>query len=183
MLNSLKKSFALVSAVAVLSGCAASVATDYDAAANFAEYKTYKFEDRGDAPLSLDGSRIQQAVSNELAVKGITTADQDNDLVVRFDILEASELRSDGPTFSFGVGSGGRNSRFGYGIGASTPTRVTEIKYGKIVVDLVDSQTNEVVWRSISQRQLRETMKPSTRQEFIVEQVNEMFKEYPVVIQ
>lgn len=182
MLNSLKKSLVLASVIAVVSGCASSVATDYDSSANFAGYKTYQFEDRGDAPLSLDGSRIQQAVDSELEMKGLSQSEQDSDLVVRFDILEASELRADGPTFSFGVGSGSRRSGVGYGIGASTPTRVTEIKYGKIAVDLVDSETNEVVWRSISQRQLRETMKPSDRQEFIVKQVSEMFKEYPVVI-
>ncbi|CAM4330921.1 DUF4136 domain-containing protein [Vibrio agarivorans] len=183
MLNSLKRSITLLSALVVISGCASSVATDYDASANFSAYKTFQFEDRGDAPLSLDGSRIQQAVNTELEMKGLSASEQNNDLVVRFDILEASELRADGPTFSFGIGSGSRHSRMGYGIGASTPTRVTEIKYGKIAVDLVDSETNEVVWRSISQRQLRETMKPADRQEFIVEQVHEMFKEYPVVTQ
>ncbi|MGL6257740.1 DUF4136 domain-containing protein [Vibrio sp. WXL103] len=179
MLKSLKKMSIATLVTLVVAGCASSVATDYNASANFASYQTYQFEDAGGEPLGLDGRRIQQAVDRELSLKGLERTDDSNDLMVRFDILEASELRADGPTFSVGVGSGSRRSGFGYGFGASTPTRVTEIKYGKIAVDLVDSESNEVVWRSVSQRQLRETMKPADREKFIAEQVQKMFEQYP----
>ena len=70
------------------------------------------------------------------------------------------------------------NSR--YGAGVSTPTRVKEKKYGKLSVNLIDTQTNDVVWRSVSQRQLTETMDSEERNEFVQDQVQQMFEEYPI---
>ncbi len=61
----------------------------------------------------------------------------------------------------------------------SSPSRYREYKYGKLVVELIDNDNNKIVWRSISQRKLTETMTPKSREEFIDEQVFEMFKNYP----
>ncbi len=54
-----------------------------------------------------------------------------------------------------------------------------EKKFGKLSVELIDAKSNDVVWRSVSQRQLTETMEPADRDVFVQEQVHKMFEEYP----
>jgi hypothetical protein len=168
----------LLASVLLATGCASDVATDYNSGVNFSAFNTYQYQENEAAPLSLDGARIKQAVDNELGIRGFTMKEQGADLVVRYDILEGTELRADGPSFGFGFGTGSYNS--GYGVGVRTPTRVKEKKFGKLAVELVDSTTNDVVWRSVSQRQLTETMKPADRDVFVQEQVHKMFEEYPI---
>lgn len=161
----------------LLTGCASDVATDYNSSVNFAAFNTYQYQENAGVPVSLDSARIKQAVDSELNVRGFSMVEQDADLVVRYAILEGTELRADGPSFGFGIGTGGYNS--GYGVGVRTPTRVKEKKFGKLAVELVDPKTNDVVWRSVSQRQLTETMEPADRDIFVQEQVHKMFEEYP----
>ncbi|MGB7995492.1 MAG: DUF4136 domain-containing protein, partial [Photobacterium halotolerans] len=57
--------------------------------------------------------------------------------------------------------------------------RFREYTYGKLIVELIDNKTNKVIWRSISRRQLTESMTPTARDNFIQEQVSEMFTQYP----
>ncbi|MCY9853599.1 DUF4136 domain-containing protein [Vibrio mediterranei] len=160
-----------------LIGCASDVATDYDSSTNFSAFKTYQYQENSADPVSLDRARIKKAVDNEMALRGLTLVDKDADVLVYYDILEGTELLADGPSFGFGIGSGGYNSA--YGVGVRTPTRVKEKKFGKLSVELIDAKSNDVVWRSVSQRQLTETMEPADRDVFVQEQVHKMFEEYP----
>lgn len=47
------------------------------------------------------------------------------------------------------------------------------------MVELVDSETKQVVWRSASRRLLNERQTSESRQELIDEIVTDMFEEYP----
>lgn len=84
-----------------------------------------------------------------------------------------TDFDSYGTSLAFGVGY--RYSSIAY----STPVRFREYNYGKLIVELIDNKTNKVIWRSISRRQLTENMTPSARENFIQEQVGEMFAQYP----
>ncbi|MGR5178519.1 DUF4136 domain-containing protein [Vibrio parahaemolyticus] len=161
----------------LLTGCAADVATDYDASVNFSVFKTYQYLENPEAPVSLDGARIKKAVDSEMMIRGVQYVAEGGDVLVHYDILEGSELIADGPSVGFGIGTGSRNSA--YGIGVRTPTRVKEKKFGKLTVELIDARSNDVVWRSVSQRQLTETMEPAERDALVQDQVNKMFKQYP----
>ncbi|CAH0527290.1 DUF4136 domain-containing protein [Vibrio hippocampi] len=171
---------ALISAVVSLflvAGCASDVATDFNADVDFSSYTQYQYKEDPDTPISLDAARIKSAVDQQLAQKGLKKVDADANMLVYYSIIEASELLADGPSFTFGVGSG-RYRGAGYGVGVSTPERIKERKYGKINVELIDAKTNQVIWRSISQRQLTESMSPQDREAFINDQVAKMFVEY-----
>ena len=174
----LRMGFAWLLSAMLVSGCASDVATDYDSSVDFSGFSTYQYHEDPNTPVTLDGARIKKAVNKEMALRGMRLAESDGQLTVYYEILEASELLADGPTFSFGFGMGSINSR--YGAGVSTPTRVKEKKYGKLSVNLIDTQTNDVVWRSVSQRQLTETMDSEERNEFVQDQVQQMFEEYPI---
>lgn len=162
-----------------LFGCASDVATDYDASVDFSGFKTYQYKQDPDVPVTLDEARIKTAVDQEMMVRGMSLMERNAQITVHYEIIEASELLADGPTFSFGFGSGSVNSV--YGAGVSTPTRVKEKKFGKLSVSLIDAQSNDVFWRSISQRQLTETMDSEERSEFVQDQVHQMFAEYPIL--
>ncbi|MGR5062873.1 DUF4136 domain-containing protein [Photobacterium sp. DNB22_13_2] len=155
-------------------GCTKDVVTDYNSAVNYNSYTTYEF-----APFSttqattLDGSRIEDAITTQLYTKGLTNVNENGDLLVRHSIIEQSDFQTYGTTFGFGY------RHRSAGIAYSTPTQIREYRYGKIVVELIDVKKNNVVWRSTSQRRLTETMTPSSRKTFIDTQINEMFKEYP----
>ena len=158
----------------LLFGCTKDVVTDYNAAVNYNKFKTYQFVPFSTPQaMTLDGSRIEDAIATQLYAKGLTATSDNPDLLVRHSIVEQSDFQSYGTSFGFGYGY--RNM----GIAYSTPTQIREYRYGKIVVELIDTKTNNVVWRATSQRKLTESMTPSSRKAFIDTQVNEMFKEYP----
>ncbi|MGF1718262.1 DUF4136 domain-containing protein [Photobacterium chitinilyticum] len=159
---------------AALAGCSADVATDYDAQVNYYQFKTYQFASSPDNNIiSLDSTRVESAITTQLDNKGLTSEVNTADLTVRHYIQQQSDFQSYGTSIGFGYGY--RN----VGVAYSSPSRYREYKYGKLVVELIDNDNNKIVWRSISQRKLTETMTPKSREEFIDEQVFEMFKNYP----
>ncbi|WP_158589012.1 DUF4136 domain-containing protein [Alginatibacterium sediminis] len=170
----------LVSALVVLfslAACTPSPIYDYDSSVDLSQYNSFAFLGYDDAEneniLSLDAGRAQNAVTSQLKLKGIEKVDADPDLLVSFDILEESELQSYGG--SFGVGYSSNR----YGVGMRTPERYREVKYGKLVVEVADSQSRQVVWRAQSQRKLSQTMSTDKRSVFINEQIDQMFSQFP----
>jgi hypothetical protein len=75
----------------------------------------------------------------------------------------------------FGLGFGTGN--FGWGLSTAPP--IEKIEEGKLVIELVDSETRQVVWRSASRRYLNERQTSESRRELIDEIVTDMFEEYP----
>ncbi|WP_111495420.1 MULTISPECIES: DUF4136 domain-containing protein [Marinobacter] len=170
------RNLVLVLCLALLTGCASIVATDYDAGAQFNSYQTWAFApDNGkDDFLSLDGARVENAVEREMGQKTMTRGPADNaDLLVTYRVEEAEKLESSG--FSYGLGFGRGN--FGWGV--STPTDVRQVKQGKLVVEFVDRASERVVWRGVSRRYLDERQSPEDRVELIDEVVAAMFDRYP----
>ncbi|MBW4933981.1 DUF4136 domain-containing protein [Marinobacter sp. F4206] len=169
--------FLMISAlVLTLAGCSGNVITDYNSSVVFGNYATWAFaQDAGSGSfMSLDGSRVQNAVERELKRKAMrqVTADE-ADLLANWQIVEEDRLEQTGVGVGFGYGW----SNFGWGLAAPPPVR--EVTEGKLVVELVDTDINEVVWRAVSRRYLTEHQSPETRHELIDEVVAEMFSKYP----
>jgi hypothetical protein len=161
----------------LLAGCASNVVTDYDSAAVFGNYSSWAFPERGGDSASfesLDDSRIRAAVERELNRKGLDKAGADAaDLLVTWQIVEEERLERSGLGFGLGIGRG----NFGWGLSTAPPIR--EVQEGKLVVELVDAQSERVVWRAASRRYLNEDQSPEYRRELIDEVVADMFTEYP----
>ncbi|UTV29976.1 DUF4136 domain-containing protein [Photobacterium atrarenae] len=157
----------------ILAGCSAPVTTDYNTQINYDQFKTYQFAPgHSSYVISLDDSRVEEAISVQLHSKGLKQGDN-ADLTVKHYIRQQSDFQSYGTSVGFG---------YGYrhiGVAYSTPVRYREYTYGKLIVELIDNQSNQIVWRAVSQRKLTESMTPSSREAFIDEQVFEMFKNYP----
>lgn len=166
----------LVLAIAV-SGCARYAVTDYDGGAAFSDYSSYRMEARKEGEIqSLDATRIERAVRRELSDRGLDETDEGPSLVVRYAIEDEKRLESSGPNVGLGFGFG--RSPMGFGV-AHSPVRTREIQEGKLVVQLVESGSQRVVWQGTGQRNLTESMSPDTRSSLIDRVVKEMFKDYP----
>ncbi|QSP94670.1 DUF4136 domain-containing protein [Marinobacter salinisoli] len=164
--------------VLALTGCAANVVTDYKDSAPFGSYGSWAFApNAGEGSfVSLDDSRVRTAVDREMKREALRQVPQaEADLLVNWKIVEEERLEQVG----VGLGVGFGNGPFGWGMAAPPPVR--EVKEGKLVIELIDTATNEVVWRAASQRYLKERQSPDERRELIDEVVAEMFSQYPPV--
>ena len=159
-----------------LAGCAGNVVTDYDSATVFGNYNTWAYADNAgaDSFLSLDGSRVKGAVERELNRKSMNLVSAtEADLLVNWRIVKEDRLEQSGLGLGFGFGTG----NFGWGLSAPPPVR--EVSEGKLVIELADAQSRQVVWRAASKRYLNENQSPQTRRKLIDEVIEEMFTQYP----
>lgn len=159
-----------------LAGCASTVAIDYRPEAVFADYRTFTFSnaEANEDIRTLDGERIEQAVTRELTARGLTSASKDSaDLVVRYRIEETVELETSGFGYGFGFG------REHLGVGIATVPDVQAKKEGKLVVELVQRDMRQVVWRGAGQRNLTEQMTPQQRKALIERLIRDMFERWP----
>ncbi len=167
--------FGVLLCLIFVTACTVRPATDYNVDQDFSQYKDFAFASLAeDAVLSIDDQRIQAELAKQLQTKGLQVVDVEQaDMLVAYHIEEATELEAIGGNFTLGMGS-----RHGM-IGVSSPDRYKERKYGKLVVEFIDPQAKSLIWRSISQSKLRETMGPESRAEFIQKQLALMLESYP----
>ena len=164
--------------VLVLMGCAGiAVQYDYDPDVDFTRYKTFSWmpmstQDSG-ARENLSGPFIEKRIRKSLA-EGLTTSG------LRYvrkgaDVLVAYQLRYERKS-EVRVG--------GYGAGyihAPYPYAVDVRKYreGTLIVDLVDPETKELIWRGWSVSDLHRAVDPQQEQEKIAWAVRTILEHYP----
>jgi len=170
----------LISVFAItIAGCASTVVTDYDSGTIFGNYDTWSFapaRQDSDEYVSLDDTRIRNAIEQEMKGESLRKADNEEaDLLVDWRIVTEERIERGGSGFGFGLGFGSGN--FGWGISAPPP--IEKVKEGKLVVQFVDAQSKQVVWRAASRRYLDEGMSSEDRQELIGKIVTDMFAKYP----
>jgi Domain of unknown function (DUF4136) len=152
---------------------AQQVKTDYDRAANFAQYKTYSWE-QVKTKDSLDVERIKNAVNAALAAKGWTQVESGGDVsVVALEITRNQQTLN---TFYDGLGGGWGWRRFGGGFGEATTTTDT-YKVGTVVVDLFDTKTKQLIWRGSASDTLSNNSDKNIKD--LDKGVDKMFKHFP----
>ncbi len=168
--------FIIAVMAAFITGCASNVVTDYNSATVFGNFTSWAYapgqQDSGFT--SLDDSRVRAAIEREMTRKAMKRVpDTEADLLVTWQIVPEERLEQVGVGLGFGFGRG----NFGWGVSAPPPVR--EITEGKLVVELADRRSSEVVWRAASRRYLNENQSPESRRKLIDEVVSEMFSKYP----
>ncbi len=123
----------------------ADTKTDYDRSADFAKFQTYDFKapraGNGIVANSLVLSRIQAAVREQLGTKGLRQDTAKPDLFVVAHVA-AKEVRDVDYLPPLG---GWRN--WGW---MGPDVIVNEYVKGTIILDLVDSKSNQLVWRGVT---------------------------------
>jgi Domain of unknown function (DUF4136) len=168
--------FALMATMFLFAGRAAAqqVKTDYDRSANFAQYKTYSWE-QVKTKNALDIDRIKAAVNLALAAKGWTQVDSGGDVsIVAMEITRNQQTLN---TFYDGFGGGWGWRRFGGGGFGEATTTTETYKVGTLVVDLFDTKTKQLIWRGASSDTLSDNSNKNIKN--LDKGVEKMFKQFP----
>ena len=163
---------AAVSLVTLTAGFAQDVQTDFDHQANFAQYKTYSWQEIKPRA-SLWDSRIKNAVNAQLEAKGLTQVAEDGNIAIV--AIKTSKTQRTLQTFydDFGGGWGWRG--FG-GFGEST-TSEQDYKEGTLVVDMYGGKTKQLIWRGSTESVLSD--KAEKNEKTLDKGVDKMFKNFP----
>jgi len=160
---------------------AQKVRTDYDHAADFSKYKTYKWVkvEKAAQVSQLADQRITSAIDAQLAKAGLTKSEDNPDLLVDYQVGLTNQTQL--TTFSSGGGPGwGYGPRYGYGWGTSSgisTTTSSTIPVGTLVVDLNDPQQKQLVFRGIATDTLSD--KPEKNTKKIDKAMAKIFEKYP----
>jgi Domain of unknown function (DUF4136) len=159
--------FALATVGAAL---AQHVKTDFDHQANFAQYKTYSWQEIKPTN-SLWDARIKSAVDAQLAAKGWTRVDSGGDATIV--AIKTTQTQRTLQAFYDGFGGGWRWRGFG-GMGEATTTE-QDYKEGTLVVDVYDAKTQQLIWRGSAEDTLSD--KEAKNEKNL--DVAKMFKSFP----
>ena len=150
---------------------AQSVSYDFDRSANFSKFRTYGWIDGTRVADELNHKRVMRAIEAQLAMKGMTKVEAGSrpDVLVAYHASFDKNLQID----VFGTGF----PRFGGMRNATATTQ--EIVTGTIVVDIMDANTQAIVWRGMASKELNASAKPEKREKEINKAAEKVFKNYP----
>jgi hypothetical protein len=158
--------------------------TDFDQQADFSHYSSFAWyqmaeADKGptEGPSQIIDQRIRSAIADILHDRGFGTANSSNaDLLVTYYTSLSPQTRFH--TTAWGVGWGwGPGWGFGYGYWPGwTTTTVQTFHEGTVIIDIIDREKNQLVWRGVSTRTLG---KKSHSDEKIQQSMARLFAEFP----
>ncbi len=171
----------------LLAACAsASYTSDYDPSASFSDYRTYRWavrppQGRDDPRVynAIIGGRVKTAVDRALEAKGfVKVTDEEPDFwVAWYGAIEGK--------MSMTTTGGGYAGWYGYGwyggamTGIST-TRVEEWDEGTVVIDIIDGERRELVWRgSVTDVIEKRTRSPEEAQRAFDEGAAKLLEPFP----
>lgn len=170
----------------LLYSCAPTVkvTTDYDHAANFSEYKTFAVYDlkaQEGQVNQLNSDRVAKAIRAEMTAKGFTETSNNPDLKVNaVSILKNKQSVTADTNF---YGYGGMYRPYGYWgggamMGGGTTTFNTyEYVDGSLVIDIVSTKTQKLLWQGIGNAQI--DSKPDNPEEFIAGAIRKILADFP----
>ena len=178
-------------AVLVISGCSSvTVHSDYDKAADFSQYKTYHFlgwaEESNKILNRFDQERIQNAFANEFSNRNLTFVESNGDMAVSLFIVVDKKTSVTAYTNSMNAGGWGYGAGWGWyggyggvGMGTSTTT-YSENDYleGTLIVDVYDTKTKKMIWKSVGQKTRDDNPKNADRNVAYV--AEKMMKPFPI---
>lgn len=146
----MKKNIFLFLCIAFLASCSTiKVATDYDTAVDFNQYKTFAFYkpgiDKADIS-SLDKKRVLRAIESELLAQGFTKSNNPDMLVSIFTKSRRKVNINQNNNFGYGFGWGWNPWMWN---GMNNNVSVSEYTEGTLFIDFIDKKKNELVWQGI----------------------------------
>lgn len=159
------------------------VTTDYDHSANFGEYRTFAVYDlkaqQGQVN-QLNVDRVTKAIRNEMLAKGFTESDNPDLKVNAVSILKNKTSVSANTDF---YGYGGMYRPYGYWGGgammggANTTFNTYDYVDGSLVIDIVSTKTQKLVWQGIGNAEI--DSKPDNPEEFINTSIKKILEGFP----
>ncbi|WP_286265856.1 DUF4136 domain-containing protein [Thalassotalea atypica] len=172
--------------VLVLSGCSTTYTpkTDVEPEFDFASVKTfYVIGDQQNPNIMLsdiDRRRMNKAMTQELIATGYEEADVDSaDILISYFVATEDKVKinSHGHTPHYAYAARVTPAyRYGYGVSNISAKSYTE---GTFVVDIIDRDSNESMWRSTLTKPLKHYQTIEERENAITDLVSTMFQERP----
>lgn len=155
--------------------CSSSkVLVDYDGKTDFSKFKTYGFyEDIGTGLNELDVKRVINSIDSEMKKLGFNKTETP-DFYINL-ISKISESQNNN-TIGIGIGNGGING--GFGISGGIPIGGKKLDE-EIILEFVDSKTDELFWEGILNSTIKEKRKPEKRKIYFNEVINKILQNYP----
>jgi len=165
----------------LLAACSSmTIESDHDPKIDFSKYRSFQFLSEpkrpSDNPLqegALIRNRIWDAVRRELGAKGMTFSESGStDLLVAYHVDVKEKV--DVSTYGYNYG------RWGAG-GGMYGSNVDVYRYneGRLVLDLIDAGSRDLVWRGWATTVVGEARDPEKSTETINEAVSKILAEYP----
>lgn len=134
-----------------ISGCSSlSVTTDHDPTADFSQYETYGYASQDPAnPQSLLDAALNRSIDSEMERKGLRKSDSPDIAVVTQ--ASVNEVVTGATVNHWNSGGWGWYDGWGGGFGTSTVS-YNRYNQGTLVLDLVDTAQNKLVWRGIAEK-------------------------------
>jgi hypothetical protein len=149
-------------------GTPARTGVEYNPKANFHRYQTYSWRPGTPSASPLMDERIVNSVNHELQRKGLRPVANNGDLKVTYHV--SLERRLDVVSWDYLDGPYWTDYW-------ARRTEVREIPEGRLIVDLIDSKLNQIVWRGIATDELTST--ESDIESHVGRVTEEMFEDYP----
>jgi hypothetical protein len=173
-----KLAIAAALALASTAVSAQEVKTDYDHAANFAAIKTFQAKIATSWNNEISEKRVLDEISKTLTEKGWKSVDANPDALVL--LHGATEKQKSLNTFYSGMGGYGGYGYRGWGgmggMGTATTT-TSEYLVGTLVVDIFDSKTKALMFRSSATDELSDKADKNAKK--LQKASDKMFKDFP----
>ena len=169
-------------AVSLIAGCGTSINVnyDFDVNADFEQYKTYDWVPLPDTPPgdarraqqsnTLLDKRIKSQVNAALAEKGMSVRSDSPDMLAAYHVGVKDKVQV--------TDWGYRYSDHYWGWGGRD-IDVYNYEEGTLIIDFIDAQTKELVWRGAGSVALDSSTDPQKSEELIRKVVGKILSQYP----
>jgi hypothetical protein len=161
---------------------AQDVRYNFDKAADFSKYKTYKWVAiKGANQLDdLIDKQIKDSLDAELAAKGLSKVDGDNaDLFIGYQTAIGQEKQFTSYNTDWGYGGGWYRGGWYGPTGGMTTGQTSTIYTGQLALDMYDSKDRDLVWRGVASKTLDPKAKPEKREKNLKKAAAKLLKNYP----
>jgi uncharacterized protein DUF4136 len=155
---------------------AVSVKEDYNPKTDFSKYKTFQLKPGTPAPSPLTQAKIENAIVTQLTLKGLTEGRDNADLIIYTHVKVSVEKAMDVTSFGYGgyFGWSGWGGEFG-----GTSVNVVDIPMGTLMVDMVDRESQQMVWRGIAHGTIHANSTAEKSEKRINAGVAKLLKKFP----
>jgi len=161
-----------------------NVSNDFDPAFSFDTVKSYallyKSNERSN---TLTDERIKSGIDMQLRQRGYSKVNRkDADIYVVFHTNVQNKTKIVQGYEHIGISPYRYGYRYGYGYGgmmAVPTTRTYNYDEGKLLIDILNTKDNKIVWRGVATDSLKDLETPEDRVQYIREVMTSIFKSLP----
>ncbi|WP_298770680.1 DUF4136 domain-containing protein [uncultured Shewanella sp.] len=117
--------------------------------------------------------QIEQSINQNLSKRYQQESNPSSaDIKVYYRVGQETKLNVKGPTYSTGFMGPGS-------VVTTSPARVTPYQEGQLIIDVVDNQSNQIIWQSTATAKINNSMTPEEKQTKLNETITKMLASFP----